>query len=153
MIATVLLIAFAVSLGAVVMSWSGKVQEDLHNTTKRCENTYIDFFVLKNHKPDVCLSNNTVEMTIECMGGKVDDIKVIINGEKNVLSLNRLIKTPLNEGDSSRIKIKYSKEDYGRIKAIKVYPVIKNYENYKTCVENFIMLSNITSCNANHNRP
>ena len=151
LIATVLLIAFAVSLGAVVMSWGDKVQENAHNTTRRCTTTFIDFFVLKNHRPDACIYNSTIQMTIESVKGRTDDIKVIIDGTKNVMSLNHLLKKSISEGDSARVKIRYDLKKYGKIKAIKVYPVIKNYEEYKPCLENFIILSNLTSCNeGNH---
>lgn len=146
LIATVLLISFAVSLGAVVMNWSAKVQETAQTSNLNCDNTFIDISVLSSGKPDICISQNKVLMTIEAMSGKITDLKIVLNGEKNVLSKNKILENPIKDGDLARVNLDYNKEKYGKIKEIKIYPIIGKAENEKTCVENFITLANITTC-------
>ena len=146
LIATVLLISFAVSLGAVVMNWGSKIQISEQNVTAQCGNAYIDFFVLPSGKPDICIDGNQILMTVEAMSGKIKDLKIVLNGEKDVISKEKLLEKPIKEGSSARITINYQKQKYGNLKAIKIYPIIGNSEKLKTCVENFITMANLSIC-------
>jgi flagellin-like protein len=74
LIATILLISFAVSLGAVIMNLG------VNMSTTVCEDVLIEPLVVAN-QPRFCLSNSTVTFAVSNMGPDIAGAKVIAIGD------------------------------------------------------------------------
>ena len=142
LIATILLIAFAVALGAVVMSWGKNVESsgaDLLLSTEKCANVNLKVENV-NDIPQIFYggtgSEGFVKFTIANIGSyDVDQLIVWVIGEKD---------TNIIEVEQSSIKVGYPliKEiqhdfnKYGSVKKLKFVPKIKIDELYVTCAKN-----------------
>ncbi len=159
LIATVLLIAFAVALGAVVMNWgrtyvedTAKFAKDKSNTEIKCTtDVKLEFLKVKDEKR-LCYSNTTdpkyMEFFVENDGtsdiydlqvnliGSIDVNTTDINLEKNPILRSRVYKVA---------ELNYS-DEIGTIEQINIIPKIKIEGNIISCPSNSLVETDIHEC-------
>ncbi len=153
LIATILLIAFAVALGAVVMNLgrtmgdvgvsfngeggcgvSGKLEiEEIGGEYKICfaemgKDSYVDFTI-----------HNGVSVNI-------DDLQVTIYGSNDVFNMDSILKEVMKRGEGRRIKIKYDNSVYGNIEKVVITPKVEHGDSIVLCDEVKLELEEIGSC-------
>ncbi len=137
LIATVLLIAFAVALGAVIMNWGkGFVQDrtaDIDRNTKIETGCALDVaFRVADRRgtPQLCYAGSGtqgyIEFTLENNGKKdIKKVALVIEGELGIYQNNSLNGTAMIAGiGASKQNISYSYTQYGAIEYVRFTPVI-----------------------------
>ncbi|MBI2580275.1 hypothetical protein HYV85_00525 [Candidatus Woesearchaeota archaeon] len=136
LIATVLLIAFAVALGAVVMNWGrGFVQQQTSEAEKTTQ-TKLGCSLKVNLKvaeidnvPQVCYGGGGAAGYIELRlnnNDETNDIKglsISVGGDTGIYN-NDTINTTIPVGLSGYLNMSYSYAAYGKIKNIRIVPKI-----------------------------
>lgn len=131
LIATVLLIAFAVALGAVVMNWGRSYVESGEETEAAeeavagaCEGN-IALGILKiGGKPDICFdsSKNTLKYTIENKGTvTIDSVKFQVIGSDDIFNTQI---SSLASADVKKSSVNYDRDKYGSIQQARFTPVV-----------------------------
>jgi flagellin-like protein len=151
LIATVLLIAFAVALGAVVMNWGKSFAIGTMNTVqqKSDQDTTCSSDVSLNV---VKLADGTLQM---CYGGgatqgfiffiventgriDVSSIDLQIIGSSDVYVNNSLNGTSISIGHALRKNVTYSYDAYGSVKQVRIIPKINLGGKTVTCSGNVL---------------
>ena len=147
LIATVLLLIFAIGLGVIVMNW-GRAQVEA--ASKCAIDTGISVVEL-NNIPEICYAGagekGYIHFIVE--NGPNIDIEVLqigIIGTKNVY--NAEIKEKIQAGYSLLKDIPYNCDKVGNIRQIKLTPKISLYpgEDPILCPEQAIVIGEIRSC-------
>jgi flagellin-like protein len=146
LIATVLLIAFAVALGTVVMNIGQETINSVPNYTAKCEETFIEFLVFPDSTPDVCQADEEVRVAIKSFNSKVDGVKVNINSERGSDSFDQFFNKQLKDGSNEKVIRPFSKGNKGKVTIIEVIPILGNEKNPAYCQSNIIKLSDIKVC-------
>ncbi len=148
LIATVLLIAFTVALGAVVMNWGRSYVESTAELTKQnadrgvqCSQDVRLEFEKINEVSQICYGgggeNGYVKFMIVNKGNiKVDAITVNIIGASEILSNSSINGTTLTVAQSRRKNISYDYTAYGEIQLIKIIPHVTIKGINTTCPSN-----------------
>jgi len=153
LIATVLLIAFAVALGAVVMNWGRSYVEtgaeelpgEEHaagGTVSICGGNIALDIVKIGGKPNICFDSgeNIVKYTIENKGTMtIDSVKFQVIGTNDIF--NSQIST-LAAADIKKSTIGYDEGKYGAIEQARFIPVVSS----TPCPDKALSLENIGSC-------
>lgn len=143
LIATVLLIAFAVALGAVVMSW-GKAYVTMDDTEKvACSKAELKIHEIEGG-PELSFSRteNSVSFMIDNTGNvDIKGIRVWVIGERDNLITN--IEEEIKQGYPLRKKIDYRFVTYGRIKEVNFIPKIEVEGEEIVCTNQAIGLSSV----------
>lgn len=119
LIATVLLIAFAVALGAIVMSWGKDYVEETQDTvqTKSSQARICTLDTsIKVHKlggkPSFCIvesttENSTVTFILDNRGEVINDLKVVVIGKDDVYNIVSVLgpNEPLDAATTKKIKV------------------------------------------------
>ncbi|PIY60471.1 hypothetical protein COY95_01585 [Candidatus Woesearchaeota archaeon CG_4_10_14_0_8_um_filter_47_5] len=150
LIATVILIAFAISIGAVVMNIGKSYVDDQRNQENLLSGcpgkTQISWY--KSSGEDlVCLEGDNVVFTVE-NGPAVElaDLKVIIEGEKNFLTKEQILDEPLAKTGLIKIELPYNKNIYGPAKQVKVIPIVEVEDEPKYCQERELVKTPVGPC-------
>ena len=133
LIATVLLIAFAVALGAVVMNWGRSYVQDVTDDTSRmdselaCSDASVSIPVINGDKK-VCYNavdaeNPSIEIIINNDGKKVDGFQVSVIGTADVDNPEDLLDSPLDSAQAAKKSIPYN-SNIGNPQQIKIIPKI-----------------------------
>ena len=114
LIATVLLIAFSVALGAVVMTYSGSLGE--------CGNVYIEL-VETSGEPDICLDDFELTFTLE-NGPKeaISSFKITYYGNLDAVTTD--LEDTLGPGEVRKFTTEYNSKSLGALEKIKIVPVV-----------------------------
>ena len=140
LIATVLLIAFAVALGAVVMNW-GRTQITGNTPTEGlCNN--VNFGVEKiNDKPNVCYSPNNILVFVHNDGNQViNKLKVIVLSGLGKEPYNKDVEIEIQPFETKKLTINIPK-NYGQIEKIRMIPYVlidKDKKDYNACSNNIV---------------
>lgn len=136
LIATVLLIAFTVALGAVVMNWGrGFVQTQTNEAEKTTQikigcatKVSLQVSVIDN-TDQICYggaaANGYIELRLDNLD-ETNDIKglsVSVSGDNGVYN-NDSINSTIPVGLSTFLNLSYSYTSYGRVKKVKIVPKI-----------------------------
>jgi len=148
LIATILLIAFAVALGSVVMNWG--LNLSLGKSSDKCSNVHIK--IRSIDVAEVCYggfgANGYINFIIDNVGeADINGLAVWIAGEKG---------TKLIDLDSITIKkdslferkgkdVAYDLTAYGSIKNVQFIPKIKS-DTLEPCLKNAIKVEKIGVC-------
>jgi len=137
LIATVLLIAFAVALGAVVMNWGRSYAQETADTVRtksdkdvKCS-IDVDLEIARiGGAPELCYGGSGttgyVYFIINNVGtAKITQIDFTVIGNKAVYSNSTLNGTSIPVAGSLRQNISYSYTTYGKIKQVRIIPKIK----------------------------
>jgi flagellin-like protein len=140
LIATILLIAFAVALGAVVMSWGRSVDiSGESDSIEKCAETSLKVDTIEG-VPQVLYSgegnNGFVEFTIENNGNQdISGLIVWVVGEKETM-INDLGNIEIKIGYPLTKRLDYNFNKYGNIKKVKFIPKVSIDEEDITCAKN-----------------
>jgi len=118
LIATVLLIAFAVSLGAVIMNWGKSAFEEEEYV--ETEPDFVKWY-MGNNIGDVCYDDTKITFNVK--GDPAINIKaskIIISGEKGNYFPDNVINIP-QQGQMQRITIPFDISRYGILNQIVFY--------------------------------
>jgi flagellin-like protein len=159
LIATVLLIAFAVALGAVVMNWGRSYVEDTAKFAKEKSTTEIkcstdvrmDFLKVKDEKR-ICYSNSTdpkyLEFFIENRGtSDIYGLQVNIIGgdEVNITDLD-LKDNPIKRSRIYKMAELNYTEDINVVEQVNIIPKIKIEGAVISCPANSLEIADINEC-------
>ncbi len=140
LIATVLLIAFAVALGAVVMNWGRGYVEDTANiarersdTEVRCASEVDVDIVEIDNIPQVCYNdsgaaNNTIEFIVENkQSRKVEKLhaRLIGEGTRVPLTVDLGVNSSMETNEAKYLNFSYVEATYGLPQQLKLTPYIK----------------------------
>jgi len=140
LIATILLIAFAVALGAVIMSWGRNISFPVkEQVNEKCAKVSISIEKI-NDVPQVFYggtgNNGFVKFTIENNGDKdIEGIIVWIVGEKDTITID-LKESSIKVGYPLIKRTSYDFNKYGKIKKLKFIPKINVMGAIMTCARN-----------------
>ena len=137
LIATVLLIAFAVALGAVIMNWGrGFVQDrtaDVEETTEIETGCALDVQLKVSEisgVPQLCYGGSStegyVEFTLDNQGRKdVEEIGIVIGGAKSIYQNSTLNNSLIIAGGAHYRNLSFNFDTYGDVKYVRFIPKIK----------------------------
>ncbi len=152
LIATVLLVAFSVALGALVMSWGQDYIENkaefvqgLQEVKSGCG--LADLNIIKiGGVPQICLKNsNTIQAWFD-NGPDVDifNIHARVVGTDGVSVNEEILKTPLLKENAAKTEFYF--ETIGQIKQVKFTPKIFLIDKVYFCSEQAKTVENIPVC-------
>ena len=148
LIATVLLISFAVALGSVLISWGRNFE--VSNPGDPCSGVSIKIRGIGSY--DACYTgaaqNSYIKFIIDNFGRDIDGIAVWIIGEKGTKLIDE-DNTIIKAGQLLEIKdtkISYDFNNYGKIRQIQFIPKIKTKDSIEICSKNSVKTENIGAC-------
>jgi len=149
LIATVLLISFAVALGAVVMNWGRNL--DISISGEICSGVSIKIRNINN--VGVCYAgageNGYINFIIDNNGNRnVDGLGVWIIGEKGTKLLDfNDFSIPVGELlDIKDQSVKYDLDTYGSIKNIQFFPKVKKEDSLEICTRDSVKVDKLGIC-------
>jgi len=162
LIATVLLIAFAVALGAVIMNWGRSfVQErtDDIDTTTIIETGCAQEVRLKvsvvGGTPQVCFggggTSGHIQFTLDNFGRReIKRVNLVVGGKLDVYTNQSLNNSKIIEGGSIFQNVSYNYVKYGNIDYIRFIPSIDVAGATRVCAGAFLQkdASEIRNCSA-----
>ncbi len=139
LIATVLLIAFAVSLGAVLLTYMASLGE--------CSGVSMEIPKL-NEESQICYNSNTnkLDFTLENSGREdVEYLKVTLTGALNVENID--VDNTFQRSDTGKVSIDYKLTYLGKLQKIKITPVtIEDNEEVICPSEKTLTVEGIPEC-------
>ncbi|MBD3310073.1 hypothetical protein GF351_02545 [Candidatus Woesearchaeota archaeon] len=160
LIATVLLIAFAVALGAVVMNWGRAYVEQTADdvegqseTDIKCSFDVSMEVIRIDDVPQLCYCNLSdpayIEFTLQNIGREdIEDLQLVIIGESGIVSNSSILNKSLGAADVIKQKLKYDLDKVGTIKQIQMVPMIMEGSSVVPCSQRKLEkgLRNIVNC-------
>lgn len=152
LIATIVLIAFAVSLGVVVMNIGRSFGPDLSGGDGKvdCSNSKGLAILIVSGEQKICFSENGAESYIDFTISNsapinINDLHITIYGTNEVFNKDSILASPMKGGEGKRIKIKYDSNVFGNIEQVVITPKITD-EGASVCNQKGIILENIQRC-------
>jgi flagellin-like protein len=160
LIATVLLIAFAVALGAVVMNWGRGYVEDTANIARERSDTEVkcasevDIDIVEiDGTPQVCYNDTGTEINVSFIveNKKAKDVeeisaRVIGDATRVPLIVDLGPDSNLTVNQAKYLSLKYNETDYGFPQQLKLTPTIKVGGTDVACPSSSEIATNIKSC-------
>jgi len=157
LVATILLIAFAIALGAVVMSYGSayysnkQVGAAVTSPIEQCAMITLSVYAI-NDKQQVCYggegANGYVNFMLDNQGNvDINQLTVTIIGEKG--SKEHILTPLISKGqifDKRDRTLAYSFDDNGKIFQIQIRPYIKVDDTLQVCIDKQIVIDNIKKC-------
>ncbi len=147
LVATILLIAFAVALGAVVMNWGSSEIKSQINENTGCKSVNMQWYTVQG-KPEICYDDSKLAFSIQ-NGANFDiqQLKVIVDTKDELLIFDDALKKKINKADARKIKIAYDFSPYHQLLQVKVIPKIIVHESLVVCdPSNGLVENNIKRC-------
>lgn len=149
LIATILLIAFAVALGSVIMNWG--LNLDLGKSSDKCRN--VDIKIRNIDSVEVCFGgfgkNGYINFIIDNIGSvDVDGLAIWIIGDKST-RLFDLDNTPIKKGtlyDKKDKEVTYDFTIFGNIKEVQFIPKVKADQATEVCTKNVVKAEKVGIC-------
>ena len=149
LIATVLLISFAIALGAVVMNWGRNL--DISKPGDECASVAIKIRETANYQ--VCYSgsgkNSYINSIIDNVGNiDIDGMGIWIVGEKGtkLLDSNEFSIKKNTLLDIKEKSVGYDFDEYGSIKHVQFIPKVKIEDSIEICPKNSVKADKIAIC-------
>jgi len=154
LIATVLLIAFAVALGAVVMNWGKTYVEDQADKvgTKgdkdlACTSDVDLAWFQRNNVDQVCYGANYVLFTLENTGDKaISGMKLVIDGNTDIFTNSSFYNESFAVGSIKKFNRTYDNATYGIPQEIRIIPNVEVNQEDTVCIEAALKKSDPTVC-------
>lgn len=136
LIATVLLIAFAVALGAVVMNWGRSYTEQTAENVKKKSDVDVKCSLdvkLKllelSSKPQMCMSENgassNITFTVLNDGQKkVEGLRITIFGTSNIATNTSLSNATVPVAGGTRQSVWYNFNEVGNVQKVLIVPIV-----------------------------
>ena len=149
LIATILLIAFAVSLGSVVLNWG--LNLNLEKSADKCNNAKIKVRVIEG--AEICYggygANGYINFIIDNVGqSDLNGISLWIVGAKGT-RLFDIDDVEIKKGSLFQKKAKdvtYDFTTYGNIISAQIIPKVKSEQSVSTCLKNAAKVEKIGAC-------
>lgn len=149
LIATVLLISFAVALGSVVLNWGRNL--DISKSGDVCSGIKIELRNINELEACYTVSRDDayINFIIDNEGNvRVDGLGILITGEKGteLLDFNNF---GIGVGNILQIKdasVKYSVKTYGAIKSIQFFPKKQSVDSIEICPRSSVKAELIGAC-------
>ncbi len=144
LVATLLLISFAVALGVVIMNF-GRAQVELES---HCTiDIGLEFSVIGG-EDEICFDNekNDIYFTIE------NGINIDVEGVKvNIIGKERAETYELDDAKMSKAgtyltHLGYNEELSGEIRQLKIIPIVKMFDEEEICTEKALIVEDIKAC-------
>lgn len=150
LIATTLLIAFAVALGSVVMNWG--LNLNIGKSFDLCENAAIKIREISNS--EVCYggfgTNGYINFILDNVGSvDINGLTLLIIGEKGSARLFEVDGITLKKGnlyDKSDKEVTYDFSKYGNIKEVEFIPKISTEKTTEVCARSSAQAKKIGVC-------
>ena len=153
-IATVLLIAFAVAVGTVVMDLglglpilNEKKPDGNGGAEDICSDVELYLYEIAE-SPQVCFDGTQVSITIQNGAHKeLNGLKVIIDGAADFKTYELIDGMQIGKADLKRINLPYENATYGSIRKIQVIPIIQANEGNTPCsLDRALVIETVLSC-------
>ncbi len=133
LIATVVLIAFAVALGAVVMNIGANLVENEMNESAKCH--ALNYQVRTQIGKDfaVCFSDTYIKFDVESIKGKIDGLKFAAFGVDSIYRNANVLPDRLVPGEPLRIQIPFDIDQYGDILEVQLFPILGQDQHAYLC--------------------
>jgi len=151
LVATILLVAFSVGLGALVMSWGEDYIEQRAEFVQGVEEVKVgceavDFSIIKiGGSPQICRTGNTIEAWID-NGPTIDlyNIHTRIVGKDNVYVDEEILDQPLARENAIKTSIEHS--DIGDLLQVKLTPKIYSGNEVISCKKKALLIEQLPTC-------
>jgi len=144
LIATILLIAFAVSVGAVVMNWTSTSEGVAHaNEESICQHVSVQVLTTNGAKA-ICLDRSNNKIRIDFENGKtaIDGLRLSYLGKAaNYVDYNQ----PIPAGVLSHMELEYDVAVFGELSMVRIIPFVKS-QSTSYCVDQGERFSVIEDC-------
>jgi len=144
LIATFLLISFAVALGVVIMNFGrAQVEEEAECSI----NVGLKFSQIGGEE-QFCLDRTKNELFLIVENGvniKVEGLVVNIIGTKSALT-HELADAVIDKAGTYMKRVSYDVTQVGELRQIKIVPKVKMYEEVLICQEKAIILEKVKDC-------
>jgi flagellin-like protein len=152
LVATVLLVAFSVGLGALVMSWGEEYIEGkavfVQGTSEvrtGCDAAQISLIKIGG-LPQACRAPGAIQLWIDNGPGlDVFNIHARFAGSENVQVVEEILREPLLKENAIKVSIPYN-PNIGEILQLKLTPKIFTGTSVVSCTEQAIMAEQIMLC-------
>jgi flagellin-like protein len=152
LVATILLVAFSVGLGALVMSWGEDYIEEQASFVQGGSEVKtgcdaVDLGLIKiGGVPQVCKTSNTIELWLD-NGPNIDlsDLHVRIAGFNDIDVYDSTLTEPLLKENSEKVTVSYN-PDIGRILQVKLTPKIFEAGQLVSCTQKAITIEQLPLC-------
>jgi flagellin-like protein len=152
LVATILLVAFSVGLGALVMSWgedyieqkAGFVQGGDEVKTG-CDSVDMDLIRIGG-VPQVCRTQNSIEIWLD-NGPNIDlnNLRARIAGFNDIAVQDSVLNQPLTKENSEKISVPFN-PDIGQILQVKLTPKIWQSGKVLSCPQKAIVIEHLPLC-------
>ncbi|HLF54808.1 MAG TPA: hypothetical protein VI612_03750 [Candidatus Nanoarchaeia archaeon] len=152
LVATILLVAFSVGLGALVMSWGedyieqkAEFVQGVQEVKSGCD--AVSFELIKiGGQPQACRTADTIELWID-NGPNMDlyNIHARVAGKDGVSVSEEILKTPLLKENSVKASVPYD-PTIGQILQVKLTPKISSGDTAISCTEKPLNVEYIPVC-------
>ncbi len=151
LIATVLLIAFSVALGAVVMSYGEEyveqqaefVQHGTEVSGAVCDAVDIQIISIRGVQ-QLCVNTGTVDLSLDNAGTQVDALQARIAGTNDIAVIPNILQSPLASG--LPLKTMFAFESIGTPLQIKLTPIIQTSQGSEFCSAKAIVVEDLPAC-------
>ena len=143
LVATLLLISFAVALGVVIMSF-GRAQVELE---AKCP-INIGMKLSKDKDPALCYDKENKELKFDVENGvniNVEGLVVNVIGSQQAQSFE-LKDAKISKAGFYSGKINYDDSSGGELRQIKITPKIVLHDNEQVCTEKAVIVEEINPC-------
>jgi len=144
LVATLLLIAFAVAIGVVIINF-GSAQVEMEAECPISIGLKISEVA---EKEQLCLDKTKNQLFLIVENGvniKVEGLIINVIGAKKVFTYE-LAEAKLEKAGNYMKYLTYSLEEYGEIRQLKIIPKVKLYDEEVICQEKAIVLEEIRDC-------
>lgn len=153
LVATILLIAFAIALGIVVMSWGKSyIEEKAEFTAGPMDASacgLVELGIIEvGGKDRICYSaaDSSIEVFLENgpeLG--IADIRVRVLGSNGIHTIESVLDSPLERSASAQLKFNYP-SGIGAIEQVKLTPIVSAGGEYATCTSQAAVSEDIGEC-------
>lgn len=149
--ATILLIAFSVALGAVVMSWGESYIEEkaefakgVQEVSRGCDDIYFSIMQVQATS-QICQRGDTIEAFIE-NGPNADilNIQAKVIGTDNVAVIDNILQKSMPKAGSAKASFAFA--PVGTLRQVKLTPIIKRGNEVVYCPQRALKLEGINEC-------
>jgi len=151
LVATILLIAFAVALGAVVMSYGSSYYEETLTEAVSvqkediCKGINLQIHKVNNIEQICYTEQGIIKFTlINKANMDIEKIRVLVTGGD--IYVTELDSNYLKAGYPKSEELSYDSSTYGEIKQIEFIPVVKEDYSELLCFDNSVLKENIREC-------
>lgn len=146
LIATILLISFAVALGSVVMNWG--LNLNLAKSEDKCAPVEIKIRNIGN--AEVCFGGNGyINFVIDNTGNSdINGLSIWIIGEKGtrLFDMDNILVRKGTLYDKKDKEVTYDFSTYGSIKQVQFIPKIKSQQTTEICPKNAVKADKVGVC-------